>query len=114
MPHRAIKTVAERSEAINGAKTIEQANTMCEKIQAVSRLGFLPDTCLTIVAMLWGGLGVNSGFSSSSGALTTHGRVIDPTKVTIEKTMRVMLPTRPISPRVSVDCEIRCGASYRR
>lgn len=113
IPQTATRTVAKRSDVTNGANTIDPAKMRCATVHAVNKLGLRSTTVLTMGAMLAGGLGVKSGFSSS-GDLTIHGSVMEPTKVTMENTINDMLPTRPISDSGSLDCLTSGGASYRR
>ena len=103
--------VAECNEATKGAKTIDAAKTKCPIVHAVNRLGFRLENILTKGARLGGGRAVNEGFSSSSGDLTNHGREMDPMNVTIENTIRDILPILPMSLRVSFDSLTAGGAS---
>jgi len=110
MPQIETSIVGNRSDVTKGARAIEPAKIRCEIIQAVTRSGLNLLIVFTIGAMLGGGRGVKPGFSSSRD-LTTHGSSTDPAKVMMEKTMRERLPTRPISPRVSLDSWAVFGAS---
>ena len=92
---------------------MDPAKMRCDTVQAVNRLGLRSTTVFTIGAILAGGLGVKSGFSSS-GDLTIHGSVIEPTNVTMENTINDMLPTRPISVSGSLEFFTSGGASYLR
>ena len=93
--------MAKCSERTNGVRHMAPANMRWLSIQAVSRSGLRPLIILINLARLGGGRGVNSRFSFS-GELTTHGRRMEPVKVTRENTMRLRLPMRPISPTASV------------
>lgn len=68
---------------------------------AVSRSGLYLFNSVTTLAIAAGGRAVNS---SSSGDLMKSGKRKAPTVVTREKTTRAILPIRPMSPKVSVDC----------
>ena len=111
IPQIATRVVAKRREVTKGARAMELAKTRCESIQAVARSGFMLPRVLTSGAMLAGGRGVKHGFFSSSGDLMTQGRRTEPAKVMMEKAMRERLPTRPMSPSVSLDSRAVCGAS---
>ena len=92
---------------------MDPAKMRCATVHAVNRLGLRLTTVFTIGAMLAGGLGVKSGFSSS-GDLTIHGSVIEPMNVTIENTINDILPTRPISVSGSLEFLTSGGAEYLR
>lgn len=92
---------------------MEPAKMRCDTVQAVNKLGLRSTTVLTIGAILAGGLGVKSGFSSS-GDLTIHGSVIEPMNVTMENTINDILPTRPISVSGSLEFLTSGEASYLR
>lgn len=105
--------VANRREVTNGAKIMDAAKIKCENVHAVRSVGLYFSSCSTTGARLAGGRGVNSGFSCS-GALTIQGRTMDPAKVTMENTIKAMLPTRPTWPRVSGWSLASAGALYLR
>jgi hypothetical protein len=113
IPHIATRTVAPYSEVTNGASIMDPAKMQCEIVHAVSRVGLYFSTSITIGAILAGGRGVKSGFSSSGG-LTIHGSMTEPANVIVEKAIRDMLPIRPTWPRVSSASLAAAGASYRR
>lgn len=111
MPQSATRVVAKRREVTKGARAMEPAKTRCESIQAVARSGLSPLRAVTSGAMLGGGRGVKQGFWSSSGDRMTQGRSTEPAKVTMEKAISERLPTRPMSPSVSLEARAVCGAS---
>lgn len=73
----------------------------CPQIHVVSRSGLYLLNFVMTPAIAAGGRGVKP---SSSGDLTSAGRMNDPMNVTSEKTTRDRLPIRPISPNASFDC----------
>ncbi len=111
IPQIETNIVANRRDLTNGAKDIDAAKMRCEINQAVARSGLSLLNAFRRGAMLAGGRGVKQGFFSSSGDLTTQGKRTDPANVMIEKAMRARLPTRPMSPRVSLDWRAVSGAS---
>lgn len=111
MPQMATRVVAKRREVTNGARAMEAAKTRCESIQAVARSGFALLRVVTSGAMLGGGRGVKRAFCSSSGDRMSQGRRTEPAKVMMEKAMSERLPTRPMSPSVSLDSRAVWGAS---
>ncbi len=62
--------------------------------------------------MLGGGRGVHVR-RSSSGALINHGSATEPASEMKEKMTSEKLPTRPMSPKVSLEPALG-GASYRK
>lgn len=90
----------------NGAINIAPAKMMWLNCQAVRRSGLHLSSAVTKGAKgprKAGGRGVNGREREVSGAWTTNGRRMDATKVIMEKTTRDKEPTRPTSPRASLD-----------
>jgi len=94
--------VAIFNDRTKGAKDMEAAKIKWLVIHAVIRSGLYSLSFLTRGAMLCGGRGVNSLFSLP-GDCTTQGSRTDPANVTIENTTRDKEPTRPTSPRASLE-----------
>lgn len=90
------------NDRTKGAKDMEAAKIKWLVIHAVIRSGLYSLSFLTRGAMLCGGRGVNSLFSLP-GDCTTQGSKMDPANVTIENTTRDNEPTRPMSPRASLE-----------
>lgn len=91
-----------------GAIHIAPAKMMWLNCQAVRRSGLHLLSTVTKGAKgpkKAGGLGVNGREREVSGDWTTKGRRIDAIKVIMEKTTRDRDPTRPTSPRASLEAE---------
>ena len=89
---------------------MDPAKIRCEIIQAVARSGFNLLNAFKIGAMLAGGRGVKHGFSPS-GDFTAQGKRTEPANVMMENATSAWLPTRPMSPSVSLDSRAVSGAS---
>ena len=84
------------------------AKMMWLHCQAVKRSGLRLFSAVTKRAkgpMKAGGRGVNGRERDVSGDWTTKGRRIDAMKVMMEKTTRDREPTRPTSPRASLEAD---------
>jgi len=102
IPQMETMMVAIFNDRTKGAKDMEAAKIKWLVIHAVMRSGLYSLSFLTRGAMLCGGRGVNSLFSLP-GDCTTQGSRTDPANVTIENTTRDNEPTRPMSPRASLE-----------
>ena len=105
MPQIATMMLANMTDRTKGAKNMEAAKTKCDATQAVSRSGLYRPIRVRIGAMLAGGRGVNVRLSSSGGR-TIHGPKTEAARETMEKIIKDKLPTRPMSPRVSLDASL--------
>ena len=100
--------VAIRKLRTKGAKHIAPAKMMWLNCQAVRRSGLPRFSAVTKGAKgprKAGGRGVNGREGEASGDFTTKGRRIDAMKVMMEKMTSEREPTRPTSPRVSLEAE---------
>ena len=102
IPHMETMMVAIFNDRTKGAKDIAAAKIRWLIIHAVVRSGLISCSFLTKGAMQCGGRGVNA-FFSFSGDLTSQGSRSEPANVMIEKTTSESDPTRPMSPRVSLE-----------
>ena len=94
--------VAIFNDRTKGAKNIAAAKIKWLIIHAVVRSGLYSLSFVTKGAMLRGGRGVNPLFSLS-GDCTTQGSRMEPAKVIMENTTSDKDPTRPMSPKASLE-----------
>lgn len=104
IPQMETMMVAICKERTKGAKHIAPAKIRCDHCQAVRRSGLFLFRVSIRGARVGGPRGVNLR-RSWSGDWTTKGRRTEPAKVMIEKTTRERDPTRPTSPRVSLEAD---------
>lgn len=102
IPQMETMMVAIFNDRTKGARDMAAAKIKWLVIHAVIKSGLYSLSFLTRGAMLCGGRGVNPLFSWS-GDCTTQGSRMEPAKVMIEKTTRDKEPTRPMSPRASLE-----------
>jgi hypothetical protein len=91
---------------------MDPAKITWEYDHAATSLGLCFCTSATIQAILSGGRGVNPSVSSS-GLSMNHGMTTDDANVTIEKTIKALLPTLPIWPRES-GCSFASAVALKR
>ena len=108
IPHIDTMTVAICKLLTKGAIHIAPAKIMWLNCQAVKRSGLVLFNAVTKGAKgprNAGGRGVNGRLREESGDCTTKGSRIEAMKVMSEKTTREREPTRPTSPRASLEAE---------
>ena len=108
IPQILTMTVAICKLRTKGAIHMALAKIMWLNCQAVKRSGLRSLSAVTNGAKgpkKAGGRGVNGREREVSGDWTTNGRRTEAIKVMIEKTTRDREPTRPTSPRASLEAE---------